>query len=144
MGFGAVAGHLVMFLAVFSAGILVASAVNNSVSSQIEARNELGDRLRVQSSAGFELASSNYSADPDRTYANFTNEGSQEVHLDDVTLLVGGTQTDHDAVQRFQIRDNTSSNLWMPGEVLEIMTEGRGDVDLTIAGPYGETAHRRN
>lgn len=144
MGFGAVAGHLVMFLAVFSAGILVASAVNNSVSSQIEARNELGDRLQVQASAAFELASSNYTSGPDRTYANFTNEGSQEVRLDDVTLLVDGTQTDHGDVHTFEIRENAASDLWMPGEVLEIVTEGRGDVDITIAGPYGETAHRRN
>lgn len=144
MGFGAVAGHVIMFLAVFSAGILVAGAFNNSVSSQIEARDEMADRLRVQAHASYELASSNYTSGADRTYANFTNNGSDEVDIDDVTLLVDGTQTDHSDVQRFRVRGQSSSDLWMPGEVLEIMTEGRGNVDVTVAGPYGVTGHRRN
>jgi archaellum component FlaF (FlaF/FlaG flagellin family) len=144
VGFGAVAGHVVMFLAVFSAGILVAGAVNNSMSAQIEARNEHADRLRAGANAAYDLTSSNYTAGADRTYANFTNDGSEEVDLDDVTLLVDGTRQSHDQVQRFQIRSNASSDAWLPGEVLEIVTEGRGDVDVTIAGPYGVTGHRRN
>jgi archaellum component FlaF (FlaF/FlaG flagellin family) len=144
VGFGAVAGHVVMFLAVFSAGILVAGAFNNSVSSQLEARNEMTDRMRVQLTADYDLHSGNYTSGADRTYANFTNNGSNEVDLDDVTLLVDGTQTDQADVQRFEIRGATSSNVWMPGEVLEVMTEGRGDVDVTVAGPYGVTGQRRN
>lgn len=144
MGFGAVAGHLVMFLAVFSAGILVAGAINNSMSSQIEARHEAADRFQAQANAAYDLASEGYSSGSDRTYANFTNNGSEEVDLDDVTLLVDGSQTDHSAVQTFQVRNQAGSDLWMPGEVLEIMTESRGNVDITIAGPYGVTEHRRN
>lgn len=160
MGFGAVAGHLVMFLAVFGAGVLMAGAINNSMSAQIEARNELGDRLRLESTADYELVSEGFvpercvddqpqagcqgTIDPESTYANFTNEGSREVNLTDVTLLVDGTQTDHDQVETFEIRDNASSDIWLPGEILEIEVENQGDVDITIAGPHGVTAHRRN
>lgn len=144
MGFGAVAGHLVMFLALFSAGVLVAGALNNSMSAQIEARNEMTDRMRAQVNAAYDLSSEGYESGSDRTYANFTNNASDEVDLDDVTLLVDGTQTDQSQVQTFQVRSNSGSDLWMPGEVLEVMTEGRGNVDVTVAGPYGVTGHRRN
>lgn len=144
MGFGAVAGHLVLFMAIFSAGVLMAGAINNSMSAQLDAREEFSDRLRAGAHADYELNSSNYTSGPDRTYANFTNEGSNEVPLDEVTLLIDGTETDTSNVQRFRVSADHSSNLWLPGEELEIMTEGRGDVDVTIAGPYGVQAHRRN
>ncbi len=144
MGFGAVAGHLVIFLAVFSAGILMAGAINNGMSAQIEARDEFTDRMAAKLNAGYSLASDGYSSGLDRTYANFTNDGSREVSLEGVTLLVDGQQRDPDQVQTFRIRDGGGTDLWMPGEVLEIRTEDRGNVDITITGPHGVASHRRN
>lgn len=144
MGFSAIAGHLILLVALFSAGALVAGAINNSTGDQIEARAEFGHRLREMGHADYDLHSEGYGSTQDRTYANFTNNGSQEVPLDEVTLLVDGTVFDHTDVDTFQIRGATSSNLWLPGEVLEIVTDGRGDADVTVAGPHGVTAHRRN
>lgn len=144
MGFGAVAGHLILFIALFSAGAIAAGAINNSLSAQVDARSEFSDRVRTQATVGYHLDSENYTSPNDRTYANFTNDGSQEIPIDDLTLLVDGTVLEHDQVATFQVRGHTGSNLWMPGEVLEVMTEGRGDVDITISDPYGVQAHRRN
>lgn len=143
MGFAAVAGHVVILAAVFSAGILMAGAMNDSASSQIEARHELAERLEESSNADYDLLSEGYSSGPDRTYANFTNDGSSEVNLDDVTLLVNGTVEAEEDVQRFQVREDTSSRIWMPGETLEVMLENEGNAHVTIVDGNGIAAHRR-
>lgn len=143
MGFGAVAGHLILLVAVFSAGVLVAGAINNNLSSQVDARDELADRLRDSARADYNLTSDGYASGTDRTFANFTNTGSREVNITDVTLLVDGTVIEHDQVHTFEIRDHADSDVWAPGDVLEVTTDGRGDANVTIADPYGLAAHRR-
>lgn len=143
MGFSAVAGHVILLVALFSTGILIASAINNSASSQIDARDGFADRLRASANEDIDLNTSGYASGPDRTYANFTNNGSEEIELDDVTLLVDGTATDTASVATFEVRDHPSSDLWMPGEILEVVTDSRGDADITVAGPHGAKAYRR-
>ncbi len=143
MGFAAVAGHVIILVALFSSGLLLAGAFNNSLSSQIDARHELEQRLKDAARAEYTLESHGYAPDNDRTYANFTNDGAREVNLDDVTVLVDGTVLDENAIQRFELREDASSRIWMPGETLEIMTQNRGDADLTIADLYGIAHHRR-
>lgn len=143
VGLSAVAAHLIVLVALASAGTLLVSAVNESISGQLDAQSLAFDRLRVQADADIRLASHGYSATPDRTYANWTNDGSREIPLDKVTLLVDGVFTSQASVATFEVREDASSNLWMPGETLEVMTEGQGNVDLTIVGPYANAAYRR-
>lgn len=144
MGFAAVAGHVVILVAMFSAGALFAGAMNDSLSSQMEAREKLAERIEAASRAEYSLASEGYSSGTDRTYANFTNDGAGEVNLDDLTILVDGTVTSETDVQRFRVREDTSSRIWMPGETLEVMLENRGNADVTIVDGNGVAAHRRS
>lgn len=144
MGFAAVAGHVILFVALLSAGVMLASAINNSLSGQIDARSGYVDRVRLASTEDVELASSGYASATDRTYANFTNNGSDEIEFDELTLLVAGTVTDDADVDRFRVRDHAGSEVWLPGETLEVRTEGRGDVDIALAAPQGTLEYRRN
>lgn len=143
MGFAAVAGHVIILVAAFSAGILLAGAINNSLSSQIDARNDLTDRLTDAARTDYALASEGYSAGTDRTYANFTNDGAREIHLDHVTLLIDGIHHAHDDIAHVEIRETSTSEIWMPGETLEIMTENQGNTNITVADLYGLATHRR-
>lgn len=143
MGIGVSAAHLVIFLALASAGTVLASTLLHTMADNTEAQTEAGHRLREAANERFSLDSGGYGANADRAYANFTNDGSDEIALDDVTLLVGGTVTASSSVAVFEVAGNPTSNLWMPGETVNVRVDGQGDVDVGIVGPHGTAAYRR-
>lgn len=143
MGFAAVAGHVVIFVAIFGAGALLAGAFNDSLSSQLDARHEFTERIKTAAGAEYEIESEAYVSGSDRTYVNLTNTGANEVHLDDVTLLLEGAVRDENDAETFRVRETPSSRIWMPGETLEIMVENEGNADLTIVDAHGIATHRR-
>lgn len=143
MGFAAVAGHLVILVAVVSAGTVLVAAISDNFSDVVDAQAEAIQRMREARAEELELRSDFYSGPDDQVMANWTNNGSEEIRFDALTLLVEGDVTDEDTVDRFQVRSATSSEVWAPGEVLEVRVSGHGDAHLGLVAPHGTADYRR-
>ena len=140
----AVAGHLVILIAMVGAGTAVVTAMNHAVNEGIDAQAELVHRLRRVADERFALVTTSYDADPvDRVKATFRNDGADEIRLGDLTLLVDGAFTATSSVERFEVVQDPSSSLWMPGEDVEVWVQGSGDAALTLVGPHGTPVYRR-
>lgn len=143
MGLAAVAGHLVVLVALVSAGTVLVAAWSDNVTDIVDAQSEAMDRMREHRGEELDLRDHYYESSEDRVMANWTNNGSEEIRFDALTLVVDGQWTDHDTVERFQVRDAAGSEVWAPGEVLEVRVEGQGNVDVGITAPHGTASYRR-
>lgn len=159
MGAGVAAAHLVVFITVASVGTLLVGAATDSWRENTEAQAEAIDRLKATAHEDMDLAATGFEPAtcindnpppgcqgtqiPGRTWANFTNNGGDAIPLDEVDVLVNGTYTLHADLAVYQVTGATTSNLWLPGETLEIRVDDRGDADVTVVGPYGTKAYRR-
>lgn len=143
MGLSAVAGHTVMLVAMFSAGTVFVTSTINAYSDGIDAQNDAFDRHATAADEDLTLTYDEWQNGPKRVVAEWTNDGGDEVDLAQVTLLVAGVITDTSSVERFQVQQDPTSSIWMPGETLEVWVKGQGDVDLTIIGPHGAKSYRR-
>lgn len=159
MGAGVAAAHLIVFIAVASVGTILVGVASDAWRENTEAQAQAIDRLQRTANEQLELAADAFVAStcvndspqpgcqgtllPDRTWANFTNDGSHELPVDELTVLVDGTWTDTDTLAHFEVRESPTSNLWLPGETLEIRVEGQGDADVTVIGPHGTKVYRR-
>lgn len=159
MGAGVAAAHLIVFIAVASAGTIFVGVASDAWRDTSQAQAEAIDRLERTANEDIRLAEDAFVPStcvnddpdpgcqgtllPDRTWANFTNNGSHEIPLDKVTVLVNGGWTDTDTLAHFEVRESPSSNLWIPGETLEIRVDGEGDADVTVVGPQGTKTYRR-
>lgn len=145
MGLGAVAAHLVIFIAMASAGTILAGVAMDAASDNVEAQSEALDRMQRARTEQFSLTSQQYVPGPGRVETEWGNDGSDEVLLSDLTILVNGifTASSSADIVRFQVEEDTSSNIWMPGETLELWVDVDANVDVTIVGPYGGAAYRR-
>ncbi len=159
MGAGVAAAHLIVFIAVASVGTILFGVATDAWRENTEAQAHAVDRLQRTANEQIKLAADAFVPSkcinddpqpgcggtllPDRTWANFTNNGSHEIPLEKVTVLVDGSWTDTDTLAHFEVRESPGSNLWIPGETLEIRVEGQGDADVTVVAPQGTKAYRR-
>lgn len=159
MGLSVSAAHIVVFIALVSAGVVFAGSFSEAFRQTHEAQAQAADREQAARNERFSLLSDGYRSGscvdddpppgcqgtliPESTFANFTNEGSRELELAHLTVLVDGEARDTDTLAVFEVRENATSGLWMPGETLEIRVDGQGDVDVTLAGPHGVRDYRR-
>lgn len=143
MGFAAVAGHLVILVALVSAGTVLVAAISDSFSDVVNAQEQAIQRMREARAEDIDLRSEFFSSSSDKVMANWTNNGSEELRFDEVNLLVDGDVTDKDTVDTFQVRGATSSDVWAPGEVLEVVVTGQGDVPLGVVALHGTADYRR-
>lgn len=143
MGLSAAAGHLVILVALVSAGTLLVATVSDNVSDVVSSQSEAIHRMREARSEELDLDSDYFDANNSQVMANWTNNGSEEIRFDELTLVVAGDVTDKDTVDRFQVRGATSSEVWAPGEILEVRVSGHGDADLGLVAPHGTADWRR-
>lgn len=144
MGLAAVAGHLVILVALVSAGTVLVATLGDRMTDQVDAQAQALQRLRTAANEGMTLADARYAAGADRVDTNWTNDGSEEIRTGDLTLLVDGVWTDPDTVDRFQVTDDPASSVWAPGETLELRVQGQGDAHLALVSPHGTAAYRRS
>lgn len=162
MGAGVAAAHLIVFIAVASVGTILFGVATDAWRENTEAQAQAVDRLQRTANEALRFlegafvtdrctSDSNQNQDgcqggtalPDRIWANFTNNGSHEIPLDELTVLVDGTWNDTDTLAHFEVRESPGSNLWMPGETLEIAADRNGDADITVVAPHGTKVYRR-
>ncbi len=140
MGFAAVAGHLVILVALLSAGTVLVAAVGDNLTDTVDARVEALHRERAARAE--ELTLTNASLQDQNLTTTWRHDGSEEIALDDLTLLVDGAWTDPDTVATFEVQEAPNSSVLMPGETLEVETT-EGDTSVTLVGPHGTAAYRR-
>lgn len=162
MGAGVAAAHLVIFVAVASVGTLLVGAATDAMREGNVAQADAIHRLSQAANERITFLDGAFNDErctndnnpgtpgcqggdplPNRLYANFTNNGSHEIPLDKVAVLLDGAWTDTSTLDTFEIRGATTSELWMPGEVLEIMVQGTPDHDVAAVAPHGTKAYRR-
>lgn len=143
MGFAAVAGHLVILVAVVSAGTVLVAALSDSSSDVVNAQSDAIHRMQEARAEELELESDFFSSSADLVMANWTNEGSEELRFDELSLLVGGDVVDKDTVDRFEVRSDADSEVWAPDEVLEVEVGGEGDAHLGLVALHGTADYRR-
>ncbi len=142
MGLSVPAAHVVVFIALAGAGTIFAGALSETLRDTTHARDDALERQTAIANERFTLESDGYSETPDRTYANFTNEGGNAIPLSNVNVLVDGTLTTPETLLVFEVLENNTSTLWMPGETLAITTEGEGDASIALVGPQGVRDYR--
>lgn len=142
MGLSVPAAHVVVFIALASAGTLFAGTLSDTLRDTTQAQDESFDRQTAIANERFSLGSDGYAEATDRVFANFTNDGGQEVSLSDVNVLVNGTLVDKEELTRFEVLENNASLLWMPGETLTIAADNHGDASVVLVGPHGVRAYR--
>lgn len=159
MGLSVPAAHVIVFIALTSAGTLLAGSIAETFRDTNEARAEAIHREQTAINERLLLASGGYHPEhcindnpgngcqgtlvQESTYANVTNDGSDEINITDVDVLLDGQAVDTDTLAVFQVRETPSSELWMPGETLEVRVDDQGDVDVTVVSPHGVKAYRR-
>lgn len=141
MAAGGPAATLVVFVALVSAGILLTGAGTEAWRETTDAQVGMLGRVKSQSMAGIELTSDGYASGADRAYANFTNNGSDGIDLDDVDVLVNGSYEPNPA--KLEVRGHAGSDVWLPDEVLEVRIDGEGNATITLVGPHGLRETRR-
>lgn len=143
VGFAAAAGHLVILVAMVSAGTVLVAVISDNFTDIVNAQAQAIQRIREARSEEIDLKSEFFDSNNDVVMANWTNNGSEEIRFEDLTLLVGGNFKDKDTVSVFQVRGATSSEVWLPGEVLEVEVSGEGNADLALVAPHGTADYRR-
>lgn len=159
MGLSVPAAHVVIFIALASAGTLLAGSFTEAFRDTNDARADAVRREQAAVNERLMLASEGYHPEhckddgpgngcqgtivQESTYANVTNNGSEEILLEDVDVLLDGQATARSSLAVFQIRGNATTNVWLPGETLEIRVDDQGDADVTVVGPHGVKAYRR-
>lgn len=144
MGLAVVAAHLIVIVSLASAGTVLVATVTDTAGDQLEAQGQALRRLNAARNEVITLVGEDFQPNPNpgRLTTEWRNDGSEEIDIDDVTVLVDGDFRARGDLAVFEVQEDRGSDIWMPGETLEVRSD-EGDTSVTIIGPHGTAAHRR-
>lgn len=143
MGIGTVAATLVVLLALVSAGTVLGGVAADQATHVVEAQDQALQRLQQSATEEPALLTASYNGTTGNLATTWSNAGAAVMRLDRVTLLVDGVVVGHAHAATFQVAGHGASNLWGPGEVLDVTLVGYGNANVTVVGPTGRAAYRR-
>lgn len=141
MGLSVVAAHLIVLIAVAGVGTIAVATVVDTLGDNIEARSDAVHRLQTQANEDVTLTSE--ATQGNRLILEFRNDGSEEINITELTILVDGDWRDPDELRVFEVQEDPSSNVWIPGEHLDVEIQQASNSDVTLIAPHGAKAFRR-
>lgn len=141
MGLSVVAAHLIVLLAVAGVGTVAVATVVDTVGDNVEAQSDAVHRLQDQANEDVTLTAE--STQGNRLILEFRNDGSEEINITEITILVDGAWRDTDGLPVFEVQEAPSSNVWVPGEHLDVEIDQASSSDVTLIAPHGAKAFRR-
>lgn len=141
MGLSVVAAHLLVLITLASAGTIAIAAAVDAVGDNVKAQNKAIHRLKA--TAGEEVDLTRVSTQGNRLQLTFVNNGSEEINITDVSIFVDGTWRDTDTLRTFEVAEAPGSNVWAPGEHLDVEIDNAKGSDVTLVAPHGAAAYRR-
>jgi len=141
MGFGASGATAIIFLGLLVGSVTLYTTADATVEQVDDAADRRGERLLDRRNVAINVTQATFEANQGTTI-RVENTGSEELSVNETTVLVNNSyRSTADATVIGS--GNTHTDLWMPGETLELnYTDQYAPNRVTVATEYGVTESR--